>query len=343
MTDAVPVEFTTTVEQPVQGRGSRAWVFTDFTLDSDALDKTNCRYIVYGDEVAPTTGRRHHQGFVYFDNVIGRATVQERLGVGKCWCNPIYSTPDACIKYCKKDGKFVEQGDRPAQGKKCNKEDVKEYAMAGKSIRHVLEDSQASMHCIRTLEKMYSYYEKERNWQTEIYWFWGPPEAGKSRKVREHATLTYGPDSLYTATGSGSWFDGYDANPVIIVDDFREGWMPWAIFLKFTDRYGFRCPIKGSFRQCLAKAIYFTSVLPPQEAFPLLSYSEPITQFLRRLTHVVHLTHVSGEELTIEKCLKNKQYTIKDGILSAQVDENTQAPFEEAVKASGSEEADSSS
>lgn len=322
MTNEVPLEFQNDVEQPVQGRGSRAWVFTDFSLNSDALSQTKCRYIVFGDEIAPTTGRRHFQGFVYFDNVIGRSTVQERLGVGKCWCNPMYSTPDACIKYCQKDGKATELGDRPAQGKKCNKEEVKGYAMDGKSIRHVLDETQASMHSIRSLEKMYAYYEKERDWQPDIYWFWGSPKTGKSRQVREHARKNYG--AFYTATATGSWFDGYDAHPVIIVDDFREGWMPWATLLQFTDRYEFKLPIKGAFRQCLAKAIYFTSVIPPEDAFPGLSYREPITQFLRRLTHVVALTHEIGGELTIENCLKEKQYTIKDGVLSAQVDEDNE-------------------
>jgi len=331
MTHEVPMEFATSVEQPVQGRGSRAWVFTDFSLDSDALDKTNCRYIVYGDEIAPTTGRRHYQGFVYFDNVIGRATVQERLGVGKCWCNPMYSTPDACIKYCKKDGSSVERGDRPAQGKKCNKEDVKDYAMAGKSIRHVLDDSQASMHSIRTIETMYKYYEKERNWKPEIYWFWGGPEAGKSRYAREHAESKYGAGCVYTATETGKWFDGYDAHEVIVVDDFRESWVPWPALLQLTDRYGYRLPIKGNFRQCLAKAIYFTCVHHPKDAFPSLSYSEPITQFLRRLTHVRELRHEPGEELTIEKCLKDKEYILNcsNGVLSAKVDENTQATIQE--------------
>ena len=339
--DDVPAEFQTTVEQPATGRGARAWCFTDFTLNSDALAKTNCRYIVYGDEIAPTTGRRHYQGFVYFDNVIARATVQERLGVGKCWCNPMYSIPDKCIEYCKKDGKATERGDRPAQGRKCNKEEVKACAMEGKSIRSVLDETQASMHSIRSLETMYRYYEKERKWKVDLYWFWGPPEAGKSRKIREHATLNYGEDSWYTATASGAWFDGYDAHPCIIIDDFREGWMQWANLLQFTDRYGFRCPIKGSFRQCLAKAIYFSSVLAPEEAFPLLSYSEPITQFLRRLTHVVHVAHEPGEELTVEKCLKNKKYTIKDGILSSQ-DHEAQAIQEIDEISEGSEKADAS-
>lgn len=322
MTD-VPAEFATTDQQSVQGRGSRAWVFTDFSMDLEALEATNCRYIVFGDEIAPTTGRRHYQGFVYFDNVIGRATVQERLGVGKCWCNPMYSTPDACIKYCLKDGKGFERGDRPAQGKKCNKEEVKAYAMASTPIRQILDDTQASMHSIRSLETMYRYYEAPRNWKTDVYWFWGTPAAGKSRSVRAHAVSTYGEGCYYEATETSQWFDGYDAHPVIIIDDFRESWISWQGLLRLTDRYGVRLPYKGGFRQCLAKAIYFTCIHPPTDAFPSLSYSEPITQFLRRLTHVVELPDGPSGELTIEKCLKDKRYILKDGILSAQDPQET--------------------
>lgn len=327
MTD-VPPEFATTEEQPVQGRGSRAWVFTDFTMDADTLRATQCRYIVFGREIAPTTGRLHHQGFVYFDNVIGRATVQERLGVGKCWCNPMYSTPDACIKYCKKDGDSFEQGDRPAQGKKCNKEEVKEYAMGAKPIRQILDDTQASMHCIRSLETMYRYYEAPRNWKTDVYWFWGTPEAGKSRMARAHAVSTYGEGCYYEATETSQWFDGYDAHPVIIIDDFTESWISWKGLLRLTDRYGVRLPYKGGFRQCLAKAIYFTCITKPADSFPSLSYSEPITQFLRRLTHEVEVPHGDGGELTIAKCLKGKRYTIKDGILSAHSEDHEEATLQ---------------
>jgi len=310
------------VDQPVQGRGSRAWCFTDYTLQEDILQACECRYIIFGRELCPKTSRKHLQGFVYFDNVIARKTVQERLGVGKCHCKPMYSTPDACIAYSKKEGDYVELGDRPAQGKKCDKEEIKTMAMAGTPIRRVLDDTQATMHSIRTIELMYRYYEAKRDWEMNIYWYWGTPKAGKSRRVREHAVSTYGEGCYYEATHTAQWFDGYDGHSVIIVDDFRESWIPWPALLQFTDRYGFRVPYKGGFRQLLAKAIYFTCVHPPQDAFPSLSYGEPITQFLRRLTHVVPVpSDAIDGELTVEKCLKGKTYTIKDGILQKDGDE----------------------
>jgi Putative viral replication protein./RNA helicase. len=312
------------IDQPVQGRGSRGWCFTDYSLNEDALQACESRYLIYGRELCPKTGRTHLQGFVYFDNVIARKTVQERLNVGKCHCKPMYSTPDACIAYCKKDGESWEQGDRPAQGKKCDKEVVKTMAIERTPIRRVLENTQATMHSIRTVELMYRYFEGERDWKTDVYWFWGSPEAGKTRKAIAHAKENYG--DVYMATDTSQWFDGYDAHQAIIVDDFTEAWITWKSLLKFTDRYGFRLAYKGGFRQCLAKAIYFTSIDPPEASFPTLNYNEPIVQFLRRLTHSVHVPTPLGEELSIEKCLKDKRYIYKDGILQKDGDETIPIP-----------------
>ena len=49
----------------------RAFCFTNYKLDNDyqkVIDKEKCAYICYGDEVCPSTKRKHHQGWAYFKN-----------------------------------------------------------------------------------------------------------------------------------------------------------------------------------------------------------------------------------------------------------------------------------
>jgi len=50
---------------------ARAYTFTINTFDENTeefLQTFECRYIIYGYEIAPATGRPHFQGYVYFDN-----------------------------------------------------------------------------------------------------------------------------------------------------------------------------------------------------------------------------------------------------------------------------------
>ena len=66
------------------GKKSRLWCFTNFDLEFDYgkyLDDTSAVYIVYGSEQCPSTGRVHHQGWVYFSEARGSVKqVAKQLG-----------------------------------------------------------------------------------------------------------------------------------------------------------------------------------------------------------------------------------------------------------------------
>lgn len=52
-------------------RQSRKWIFTWNNYPPNyrtILDAIECRYICWGEEVAPTTGTPHLQGFIAFSN-----------------------------------------------------------------------------------------------------------------------------------------------------------------------------------------------------------------------------------------------------------------------------------
>lgn len=104
---------------------ARAWCFTlnNWHLDGkyemicNVLDE--CRYAIFGFELAPTTGTYHIQGFVYFDNVRTFQVLRDRYP-GVHWeVKSKRSTHEQAINYCKKDGDFQEFGDMPHQGRVC--------------------------------------------------------------------------------------------------------------------------------------------------------------------------------------------------------------------------------
>lgn len=66
------------------------------------------RYVVAGEEVAPTTGTPHLQMYIQL-TTRKRANFVKSMFMG-AWVGPVYKTPLAAIKYCKKDGKYIERG-----------------------------------------------------------------------------------------------------------------------------------------------------------------------------------------------------------------------------------------
>jgi len=56
---------------------ARAWCFTDNTCDEAFWASLDCKYLVYGREVAPSTGHRHLQGYVVFTAAKTAATVRK--------------------------------------------------------------------------------------------------------------------------------------------------------------------------------------------------------------------------------------------------------------------------
>ncbi len=67
---------------------SRYWVFTDFQTSKQHYSKwlklaedddNTCTYVCFGIEVAPTTGKKHLQGYVEFKNKLSLNGVRKRL------------------------------------------------------------------------------------------------------------------------------------------------------------------------------------------------------------------------------------------------------------------------
>lgn len=96
------------------------WVFTlnNYTeedIETLAMLSWKVKYLVYGEEVAPTTGTPHLQGFVIFLSNKRKKAVCKALG-GHVWCAKTKGTAWEAARYCWKDDKqFKEYGVRPVE------------------------------------------------------------------------------------------------------------------------------------------------------------------------------------------------------------------------------------
>lgn len=122
----------------------------------------------------------------------------------------------------------------------------------------------------------------QRTWQCSVVVYWGRTGAGKTRAVYDNLPS---PESLYVHPG-GPWFDGYDAQPIALFDDFSGSEFKLAYLLKLLDRYPMRVPVKGGFVSWAPREIYLTSNKDPATWFPN-AHPEHVQALFRRFTNVV--------------------------------------------------------
>jgi hypothetical protein len=251
------------------------------------------KYIVYGREVCPTTAKPHLQGFANFVKPTKFNTI--KLALGSTAHVEAARGDDASNRsYCIKDGASVELGTPSTQGKRNDLELAAKQLAEHGSLKRVAEEHPASFiryhrgfrayltlvrpvvdRCEKTALRVYVGYpgvgksraaaEGAREFCKELYNHdqlggGGGPDAGGSgeRSGSEEAAQSDSFGSLVYYKPRGEWWDGYQQQPVVIIDDFY-GWMKYDELLKISDRYPYRVPVKGAFETFNSKLIYITS------------------------------------------------------------------------------------
>lgn len=269
---------------------SRGYVFTlnNWTQEEkERLMVVNCRYIVFGEEIAPKTGTPHLQGFVYFKDAKTRSACMKNLGVGKrIWFQKESekATVNDRINYCKKEcTNIFEYGDPPKQGARGDLEQLVTSIQEGDITTDdiAIENPYMYQQYGRTLHKNedIALRKKFRTEMTQGIWYFGKTEKGKS----ERAYKDYDPKTHYNVpVQDKGWWDGYTGQEIVILNDFR-GEYNYQFMLNLVDRYPFsvsrRCREPVPF---LAKKVIVTSSLPPWEIYKHRLEEDKIEQLLRR-------------------------------------------------------------
>lgn len=267
---------------------SRSWCFTCNNYTDEDLSRVDdiqhiSSYMIYGKEVAPTTGTKHLQGYLYFDNAKTFSKIQKILPKG----THIEVAKGSSLEnkeYCSKENSYVEYGTIPAQGKRSDIELIKSQINEGRGMREIVENA-TSYQSIRTAEVLLKYKEKKRNWKPNVVWIFGPSGSGKTRMVYDKET------DLYRKTnGTGKWWDGYDAHATVLIDDVKDTSREYySSLLEWLDRYDCLVETKGGSRQLLATEIYLTSIWHPAKLYQDFLEAKEI---LRRIDKIIELKDI---------------------------------------------------
>lgn len=221
----------------------RNWCFTSWTEPTWHLNVTY-KYLTYGLEICPETKREHYQGYVEF--ALKKSLKQLKLLDEKAHWEPRKGTQQQAIEYCHKDGKITELGTRSQQGKRSDLIALKEtldsggdhYEMNfGCAIKYPRGIAEYKKHL---MAKKFS--KTERN--IGVCWLWGAPGTGKSRTAREWFPNIF---ALPTIKKGNVWFDGYEGQPELLIEDLGFGDIQREELLRILDRYPLQVPIKGGF------------------------------------------------------------------------------------------------
>lgn len=239
-------------------------------------------YIVVGEEVCPETGKQHYQGYVEFKNARYFKAVKKIMG-DHVHLEPRHGTAAQAADYCKKEGKYHEQGimSQP-QGKRTDISDVYTAVCSGVSLEQIIDANPNNNQALRYAQNILPYKEPKRDWHTVVKWYWGVTGSGKSYTARhEHPDKT-----MFIQKISDKWWTGYDGHEVVIIDDYRPSFCPFVRLLDLFDEFETIVECKYGMRQFRPKYITVTSIKSPKQWFE--DFHEDIQQLLRRIDKVVY-------------------------------------------------------
>nr|WET17323.1 replication associated protein [Bidens cyclovirus-like] len=280
---------------------TKHWLFTlnNFTVD----EFNNLRsppewvsYLVFQHERG-NEGTDHLQGYL---ELAGRYRMSRlRDFLPRAHWEPRRGSQAQAIAYCSKadtrvDGPWtVGIFEETRAGQRKDLDELALRAYSGTETLHSLQEAYPG-HCLRYRKSIKEALLDHRRKlaktiqrDLEVVILWGDPGTGKTRSVYESEGMS-NVYTLNTATNGTLWFDGYDGESVLLIDDFR-GWIRFNEVLKICDRYPYRLAVKGSFDYASWTKVYFTSNHNPETWWSEDS-GHCFSAFRRRVARVEHFS-----------------------------------------------------
>lgn len=283
----------------------RRFVFTlnNWTqAEYDSITALPCSWMVIGKEVGDS-GTPHLQGACILGTQMSFSRLKTLTGFKRCHIEPMYGSPEKSLAYCSKEDLHpYVSGILPIPGKRSDIHLAVEKIMEGSTLRELASDdtigaiSIVKYHKGLTILRGLSVPERDPGIPPLVFWLHGETGVGKTRCAFEFGQhMGGGPDGVWISSGGLRWFDGYDGQPVAILDDFRAkhlvGGTGFSFLLRLLDVYPLRVEFKGGFVNWAPHCIIITSSRAPDECFAWDGRSpEDIRQLTRRLTSVIECT-----------------------------------------------------
>lgn len=252
-------------------------------------------YAVCGKEIGEQ-GTPHLQGYIKFANANEGNWNTMRKWFPRARLEVARGTDIHNQTYCTEDGDFYEFGTPSTQGsrsdlKKVHKEIIDKKI---KNEREFFENddvsvSNQSLQLARSCLKLYGPKRKLEKPPT-VHWYFG--ESGSGKSLSAMRDIEYDGRPYYKCSSNGKWWDGYDGEKVVLIDDWRPEWCKYQDFLQILDLYEYKVEVKGGMKELEADTFYITSPLDPVRCWG----NEDPKQLIRRITNLRR--YIGEEEFT---------------------------------------------
>ncbi|GAC77769.1 replication protein [uncultured marine virus] len=269
---------------------NRAFCFTYYPKDEkrdliwfvDLSKKSGISYMVMGREHCPTTQRLHFQGYIHFKNAKTLKATRRWFGLDRISLFIAKGNDIQNEEYCSKENKVLEVGKPIKQGKRNDITRAIEIINSTGKMSEVLNEVHNYQAC-RHAELYLKYCDKNPiRHDLQVINYWGETNQGKTYKVYDENEEVYRPINY-------KWWDGYDGQEVVILDDIRKDFCKFHELLNLLDIYPLRVEFKGGSRQLKAKKIYITTPIPLVDMWSNRC-CEDVEQLARRITHTEEIT-----------------------------------------------------
>lgn len=328
---------------------SRVFCFTWNNYPSNYRDIFNehikdIKFLITGEEVSKS-GTPHLQGFIRLINTTTFNVISKRFG--NSHVEIALGSDKQNIDYCMGIGETAKShGKEPANpdkifmigeignlgtGKRTDlidkKNAIKTAIQTGTmTSKEIINSMTTNYQEIKYVETLLKYNDEPRVYvdSFKFIWIYGPTETGKTKYVLSNRfKKEYEEGKVYIAMNTSKWWDGYDGQEILIIDDFRDSFCSFSNLLQIAQPIEYRVENKGGSRQLKALTIVITSCYAPIDVYN--GVGEKRQQLYRRITELLHFYKLD--------VFKDETEQLKEFVASLKLnDESNEISFSEDIK-----------
>lgn len=271
-----------TMSSPTRGT---KFTFTDFGgLNWQKLFDENqdfFRYLAWGEEVCPKTGRKHNQGFLQLFTTRRFSAIKKICNYPGLHLEVMRGTFAENQKYCEKEGKYTKCGAFVKQGQRTDLEAVIDDIKSsdGNKATIIENHPEVYMKFHGGIDKICAHWQQKAQlkWQevtTTV--LCGAAGTGKTSAVYKK----HGYENVFTLDSNADskfLLDGYGGEDVLLIDDFN-GTIKYSTMLRLLDGHPMKLNVKGGRVYKAWTKVYITSNVTPS-----LWYNDLGQNLIRRL------------------------------------------------------------
>lgn len=209
--------------------------------------------------------------------------------------------------YINKVGKFEEKGEKiiaksqvgeikGCQGKRndlISMSDIRDLIYSGQTPNDIYRQYPQAIKSKTATEELFYLYRKDNTppeRDVKVHWLFGGTGCGKSYTYIELCEK-HGDINIYRVTDYDHPFDGYQGEPILILDEFR-GRISYSYLLTLIDKYRSQVSARYSNKMTLWTDVYITSPFLPTELYQKAAERndgiDKLEQLTRRIDDIVY-------------------------------------------------------